>query len=326
MNPIVLEGRGLTKLFPGRPGQRRVGVHGVDIKLRHGQVLALVGESGSGKTTVARLLARLLPADHAELRLHGRPVGGTVNRRNLEYRRQVQMIFQDPFASLNPVKTVGHHVRRPLAIHQGLHGADADRAAAELLVRVGVAPAEEHLHRYPHELSGGQRQRVAVAAAIAARPDVLLADEPTSMLDVSIRVEILNLIRDLTDEQGLAVLLITHDLASARYIADDVMVMHSGHVVEHGPADEVLDQPRHPYTRLLLDAIPDPTEGLRSLPAARPGGPRAGIGPACPFLGRCPISEEQCAHGLPPLAAVNDRHIIRCPIVLTDTVHKGAKT
>lgn len=235
-----------------------VGVHGVDIELYRGRVLALVGESGSGKSTIARILARLVTPDEGEITLHGRAVTGGAGHRDLWYRRHVQMIFQDPFATLNPVKTIAHHLRRPLAIHRRLRGCAADLAADELLDDVGIAPGADYLHRYPHELSGGQRQRVTIAAALAASPSVLLADEPTSMLDVSIRISLLNLIRSLAVERQLAVLFITHDLASARYVGDAIMVLKDGVVVEHGPIDEVLDAPRHPYTRLLLDAVPEP--------------------------------------------------------------------
>ncbi len=259
-SPLVLEGTGLTKRFAVGKGADAtvVGVHGVDVALEQGRIVALVGGSGSGKSTVARLLGRLAQPDGGVIKLRGQEVSGRAGRRDLGYRRTVQMIFQDPFATLNPVKTVAHHLRRPLAIHQGLRGRSADRAATDLLESVGISPGVDYLRRHPHELSGGQRQRVTIAAALAARPSVLLADEPTSMLDVSIRTSLLNLIRSLASDRGLAVLFITHDLASARYIADTIMVLRDGVVVEQGRIDDVLDAPRHPYTDLLLASVPEP--------------------------------------------------------------------
>jgi ABC-type glutathione transport system ATPase component len=219
--------------------------------------VALVGESGSGKSTIARLLLRLTGADAGEIRLDGVDVLARERRASLAYRARVQMIFQDPFGSLNPVHGVAHHLVRPLLRHRRCAPGEARRGALELLRTVGLEPAEEFLERRPHELSGGQRQRVAIARALAVEPDVLIADEPTSMLDVSIRVGILNLLARLKRERGLAILLITHDLASARYLADRVLVLYRGQVVEDGPTDDVVERPRHPYTQALLAAVAD---------------------------------------------------------------------
>jgi peptide/nickel transport system ATP-binding protein len=235
----------------GRAKRTLRAVDGVSFTLRSGETTALVGQSGSGKSTTVRMLARLTTPTSGEILLGGERVRST--RR---YRKDVQMIFQDPFASLNPAHTVGYHLRRPLKIHRS--ATDVRRGVYDLLERVSLTPVERYARRYPHELSGGQRQRVAIARALAPRPKVLLADEPVSMLDVSIRLEILNLIDALKREEDLAVLYVTHDLATARYFASEIMVMYGGRIVESGPADEVILRPTHPYTRLLESAAPDP--------------------------------------------------------------------
>src|SRR6185437_15396799 len=266
---VVLEAQGLTKHFAVRRHGRELltranrSVHAVDdvtVTLRRGMVTALVGESGSGKSTVAKLLAQLEPRTSGDIMLHGESVrvhGGRPFRR---YCRRVQMIFQDPFASLNPVHTVRYHLTRALKIHEraGNSRDDLERALRSLLERVQLTPPERFLDKFPHELSGGQRQRVAIARALGARPEALLADEPVSMLDVSIRLGVLNLLRDLKERLNLAILYITHDIASARYFADETLVMYAGRLVEGGDSETVTQQPAHPYTRLLVDSAPDP--------------------------------------------------------------------
>ncbi len=233
-------------------------VDGVDLALRSGQVLALVGESGSGKSTVARLLARLYPQTSGQVLLHGEAVTALKGRAFRAYCRKAQMIFQDPFASLNPVHTVRYVLTRSLRIHhRGLRGDALEDALHALLERVQLAP-DVYVDKFPHELSGGQRQRVAIARALAADPEVLLADEPISMLDVSIRLGVLNLLRDLRDRLGIAILYITHDIASARYFADEILVMHHGEIVERGEAEQVVQHPTHEYTQLLIASSPDP--------------------------------------------------------------------
>jgi peptide/nickel transport system ATP-binding protein len=256
----ILEAVNLSKHY--RVRTRRFGrastlraVEDVSLALSPGRVTAVVGESGSGKSTVSRLLARTTTPTSGSLLLDGVPVaGGRVGR---DYRARVQLVLQDPFASLNPVRDVRYILGRPLRIH-GYAGDDVDASILDLLRRVALEPAEQFIDKYPHELSGGQRQRVAIARALAVRPDVLLADEPVSMLDVSIRLGVLNLLADLRDRDGLAILYVTHDIASARYLSDTIAVMYAGRIVETGPAVDVTDDPRHPYTRLLLSAAPDP--------------------------------------------------------------------
>jgi peptide/nickel transport system ATP-binding protein len=270
----TLEVQRLGKRFPVRgTGLRREtldAVADVSFTLRPGHVTALVGESGSGKSTVARLLARLYAPTDGKILFDGQDVGAQRRRKTLlAYRSQVQMIFQDPFASLNPVKRIDHHIARPLEIHGICSHRDVDARVRELLGRVGLVPPDVIAQKYPHQLSGGQRQRVAIARALAVEPSVILADEPISMLDVSIRIGILNLILQLKRELGIAFLYITHDIASARYVADEVLVMYRGRIVEQGPTDDVLLDPRHAYTRLLLSAVPNPESGLRLEPLVR---------------------------------------------------------
>jgi peptide/nickel transport system ATP-binding protein len=246
----------VTKVF-GRGDGRVYAARKVSLALHAGRALALVGESGSGKTTAARLIMREYQPDEGHLLFRGSPVkrgGGGLRA----YRSAVQMVFQDPFSSLNPAHTVRYHLERPLRLHQpALKEAERQTAIAELLTRVKLDPAMI-VPKYPHELSGGQRQRISIARALAVDPEVIVADEPTSMLDVSVRLGILNLLNDMKRELGLALLYITHDIATARYVAEDIMVMYAGQIVEWGATESVLADPQHPYTRLLLSAVPDP--------------------------------------------------------------------
>jgi peptide/nickel transport system ATP-binding protein len=264
-----LEVRNLSKRFPlGSSLLRRQELRAVDdvsFSLRPGTVTALVGESGSGKSTVARLIARLYAPSDGSILFHGEDVARARTRRALlRYRSQVQMIFQDPFGSLNPVKRVEHHIARPLLIHGIVpRGAVAERVR-ELLTSVGLVPADHIAQKYPHQLSGGQQQRVAIARALAVEPEILVADEPISMLDVSIRIGLLNLILDLKETRRIAFLYITHDIASARYVADELLVMYAGRIVEQGPTEAVLGEPLHAYTKLLLSAVPNPDFGLQA--------------------------------------------------------------
>ena len=314
-----IEVRGLTKYFAAGTGlvPNRSRVHAVDdvtFALRPGTITALVGESGSGKSTVALLLARLYDPSAGTVLFAGKDVSGERRRGDvLRYRSQVQMIFQDPFGSLNPVKTIRHHLTRPLRIHKIVPGGRIDARLEELLKTVGLTPADKYLEKYPHELSGGQRQRVAIARALAVEPSVLVADEPTSMLDVSIRIGILNLMLRLKEERELAFLYVTHDLASARYVADDILVMYAGQIVEQGPIEQVLADPLHPYTRLLLSAVPDPTAAGRAPIELRKGLAAAAVDPAegCRFAGRCPLRIPVCTELTPELVAPTPGHSAR---------------
>jgi peptide/nickel transport system ATP-binding protein len=319
MSGPALEVNGLTKHFRvGNAVLDRSRVHAVDdvsFALRPGTITALVGESGSGKSTVGRLLLKLHDATGGEVVFDGRDVARARRRRDvLRYRSQVQMIFQDPFGSLNPAKTVHHHLARPLRIHRVVPGDRVDARVDELLETVGLAA--KYAGKYPHELSGGQRQRVAIARALAVEPRVLVADEPISMLDVSIRIGILNLMLDLKEEHDLAFLYITHDLASARYVADEVLVMYAGQIVERGPAETVLSEPLHPYTQLLLASVPDPESGPRDEIAVRKGLAAAAVDPAdaCRFVGRCPLAIPVCSRLTPPLVEARPHQSARCHV------------
>jgi peptide/nickel transport system ATP-binding protein len=226
------------------------------------------------------------------------------------------MIFQDPFGSLNPVKTVAHHIERPLKIHRIVPPDAVTERVHELLSRVGLVPADKYAAKYPHELSGGQRQRVAIARALAVEPRVILADEPTSMLDVSIRIGILNLMLALKEERDLAFLYVTHDLASARYVADEMLVMYAGQIVEQGPTEEVLQNPLHPYTRLLLSAVPDPGAGLRLDYLAVRRSHHGAVDPVagCRFVERCPLAISVCSERTPELVEARPGQRARCHV------------
>ncbi|MGO1201496.1 MAG: ABC transporter ATP-binding protein [Dermabacteraceae bacterium] len=267
----VLEGLHLIKEYPvgARSGllrrQRTMrAVDDVSISLARGRVTAIVGQSGSGKSTLGRMLARLIPATSGQIFLEGREVPAKEGSGHREYVGDVQLTLQDPFASLNPLRRVAYTLGRAVRIHQDVRGkADIHERSLELLKRVGLAPAERYLDRFPHELSGGERQRISFARALAASPKVLIADEPVSMLDVTIRREMLDLIDSLRRDEALAVLYITHDLGSARRYSDEVMVMHHGQVVESGQSRAVIDDPQHEYTRRLLAAAPNPAARRR---------------------------------------------------------------
>jgi peptide/nickel transport system ATP-binding protein len=310
--PLAMEAVSLSKDFRLGRGVTLHAVRDVSFSLYRGAVVALVGESGSGKSTVARLLAGQERLTSGAIRLDGKQIDLSSRRAFRRHKSAVQLVFQDPFASLNPVHTVRYHLERPVKLHGGKPG-----AVAELMEQVRLVPASKFLGKYPHELSGGQRQRVSFARALAARPEVLLADEPVSMLDVSIRLEMLNLLDDLRRRFQLALLYITHDIASARYFADEVLVMYAGQVVERGPAEELTQHPAHPYTQLLIASAPDPDRFGDTLrgdgETARPG--RATAGPAdsgCPFSTRCPFADDQCRRESPALTRIATARSAAC--------------
>ena len=312
----ALEGRDLTKSFWVKQGRgplaRKARVHAVEavsVRLDAGKVTAIVGESGAGKTTVARMLAKIIKPDAGGVFLDGEPAP---TGRPKSYAAKVQMVFQDPFASLNPVHRVRHQLVRPLEIHHIADG-HVDQAAEELLRRVTLEPAAQFLNKFPYELSGGQRQRVAIARALAVRPRVLLADEPVSMLDVSIRLGVLNLLADLRDRDHLAILYVTHDIASARYLADTIVVMYAGQLVEAAPSVDLTDHAAHPYTQLLLSAAPDPDRDEAPKLAAR-GAPPSLLAPpsGCRFHPRCPYAMDICKRQVPPNFAISAGHLAAC--------------
>ncbi len=317
----ALEATGLRKDFKLGGGEVLHAVADVSLSLNRGAVVALVGESGSGKSTVARLLAGQDRPTAGEISLDGKPIDVATRGAFRRYKSQVQLVFQDPFASLNPVHTVRYHLERPVRLHrQAPHGqagskAEVGKEVDELLEQVRLTPAGQFASKYPHELSGGQRQRVSFARALAARPSVLLADEPVSMLDVSIRLEMLRLLDDLRRRLSLAMLYITHDIASARYFSDEILVMYAGQIVERGPAEDLTQRPAHPYTQLLVASAPDPDNLGSSLRkgAARSSRPaEVAATSGCPFSSRCPFADDRCRQEDPPLQSISASRSAAC--------------
>ena len=251
----TLEFKNVTKRYRIRGAGDLFALDDVSFTLTSGRTIALVGQSGSGKSTIAKILTQLETPTSGDILLDGTPIPRR-GRRLRAYRQQIRMVFQDPYASLNPYHTIRHHLERPLRLHEVVPRADVDAEVTRLLQRVRLDPGLAD--RHPHELSGGQRQRVAIARALASRPGLLIADEPVSMLDVSIRLGVLNLLAELQRDSNLGVLYITHDLATARHFSDEIMVLNKGVVVEAGPADDVILDPQHEYTRRLRDASPNP--------------------------------------------------------------------
>jgi peptide/nickel transport system ATP-binding protein len=323
--PLV-QVRGLVKHFPITRGivfQRRVGavkaVDGVSLEVMRGETLGIVGETGCGKSTTARLIMRLLDSTDGEIEFEGQDITRVRGASLKAVRRQMQMIFQDPYSSLNPRKTVGSIVGEPFAIH-GLEQGKGERrrAVQELMETVGLNP--EHYNRYPHEFSGGQRQRIGVARALALKPKLLIADEPVSALDVSIQAQVLNLLRDMQRHFGLTLIFIAHDLSVVRHMCDRVAVMYLGKIVETGPNEELYAFPRHPYSGALLSAVPvaDPSAPRRERrllsgdvpsPANPPGG--------CRFHTRCPKAQERCSEVEPVLEDKGSGTLAACHYPLT---------
>jgi len=326
---LILEVRQLYKFFPMRQSFLNMllrrkpevvrAVDGVSFWLEKGEVLALVGESGCGKTTIARLLIGLENATSGEILFKGQGVGvGRQDKKPIslkQLRQRAQVVFQDPYESLNPRATIFDIVAEPLIVH-GLarDNQERHRRVTKSLEEAGLRPAEDFLLRYPHELSGGQRQRVVIAGAMVLEPELLLADEPVSMLDVSIRAEILNLLNALRRSRGISILFITHDLGTVGHFADRLAVMYLGRIVEIGPTGEVLKNPQHPYTRALLSVVPVPNPKLRRKmvilsgetpnPINLPGG--------CRFHPRCPVVMETCKLSDPPFVELGNTHQAAC--------------
>ena len=322
---IILEVRNLKKYFQaGRPGwfsRREEFVHAVDdidLQLRRGEVIALVGESGCGKSTLSLTLMGLEEATEGSILFEGVDITHATNRQRKKIRQRIQMIFQDPYESLNPTQTIEEIVTEPLVVH-GLTPQPAERRerVRRALEDSGLKPAEDYLQRFPHQLSGGQRQRVVIAGALVLEPHLLLADEPVSMLDVSIRAEIINLLADLRRARGISVIFITHDLSTVGTFADRVAVMYLGRIVELGTMEDVLKNPQHPYTRALLSVIPVPNPRLRRKRIILEGETPNPIDlPAgCRFHPRCPLAMDICRHNDPQLLPVSGSHSAACLLV-----------
>ena len=321
-NQNVIQVSGLRKLFPVRVGglfrRQEKFVHAVDdIELTVGkaEVLAVVGESGCGKSTLALTLMGLEKPTEGSIQINGQEITVLNGKEMRLVRRHIQMIFQDPYESLNPIMNIGEIVAESLQVHR----IESDKAAQRervigALEDAGLKPAANFLNRLPHELSGGQRQRVVIAGALVLEPDVLIADEPVSMLDVSIRAEILNLLLELRDRRGISILMITHDLGTVGYIADRIAVMYLGRIVEVGPTLSILQQPQHPYTKALLSVVPVPNprqrreriilQGETPNPIDLPSG--------CRFHPRCPIAQPRCQEIDPQLRLVPAGHEVAC--------------
>jgi len=316
---VAFEGkRSLLDALRRRPPRPVRAVDGISFTVNPGEVLAIVGESGSGKTTTGNQLLGLLPATAGTVVLDGQDLSDLSGRDLARLRRNVQMIFQDPYESLNPRMRVADIVAEPLRVHH-VTGSEAETKArvADALEQAGMTPASAFLHRLPFELSGGQRQRIAIAAALALKPRLLVADEPVSMLDVSIRADILNLLRALADDHGIAVVMITHDLSTVAAYADRIAVMYLGRIVEVGAAREVLAHPEHPYTRALASVVPIPDPTARRTPQILVGETPdpSRIPSGCRFHPRCPVAFDQCRVTDPPLVQLGNGHAAACLLV-----------
>jgi len=312
----LIEAEGLSKTFRSgglfRRGRAVQAVRQVDIGLTKGEAVGVVGESGSGKSTLGRLMLGLLQATEGSVRFEGRPLDRMPRAEWRLLRRRVQIVFQDPYGSLDPRRRVGAQIGDGLAIHQVVAAAERERRVGELLAMVGLDPL--HAKRFPHEFSGGQRQRIGIARALATGPDFLVADEPVSSLDVSIQAQILQLLGELRQSLGLALLFISHDLPVVRHLCDRVIVMYLGRVMEEGPADRIFAKPAHPYTRALISATPRLDPARRTKRILLPGDPPSPSDPpsGCVFRTRCAHAIEACAGAVPALRPFGEQRRVAC--------------
>jgi peptide/nickel transport system ATP-binding protein len=331
VSEALVRTEGLTRHFRvGKlfSGQVLHAVDDVNLTIGRGEIVALVGESGSGKSTLARLLARVYKPTRGEIYFEGRPLSSLRTRKErLAYCSDVPMVFQDPYSSINPAYRISHGIKRALRLHRGGLQRGGRRGEVErVLGEVGLVPPGKMTGKFPHELSGGQRQRVGFAQALAFSPKLIIADEPVSMLDVSIRIGLLNLMSELREREGVSFLYITHDVASARYIADRVLVMYAGHLVEEGPTEDVIQRPKHPYTQLLLSAVPDPRAPLGLSDAADVGEPPKVVNPkeGCRFRARCPYAIAECEAVTPLLRDIGPRRLVACHVARADVGEPAA--
>ncbi len=319
-NPI-LEIRDVSKIYKTKTGlfaghgKEVVALDRISLEINKGEIFGLVGESGSGKTTAGRLIVSLEETDQGEILLDGKPVTGLKGRKLKEFRGRAQMIFQDPYQSLNPQRSILDTVSEPLNIHRVGHSSGRKDHVRKALKSVGLSPPDDFLYRYPHRLSGGQRQRVAIARAMVLDPEFVVADEPTSMLDASISAQIFNILLKMRDELGVTQLFITHSLAAARYLCDRIAVLYHGRLMELGQADQVIQNPKHPYTKALLDALPkfghsgDRKRYGTLLPREREAAEEMG----CNFFPRCAVAQEsRCNLEKPVLKDLGSQHLVAC--------------
>lgn len=311
MSEILLEARDLYKAFPASHHRTVQAVSGVSLELREGSTLGLVGESGCGKSTLGRMLMHLITPDAGDILIQGTPVTGMSDADFMKYRRMLQMVFQDPYASLNPRMTVRNLIAEPLETYRMYRTREeTTRHVLELMETVGLPG--EFLHRYPHQFSGGQRQRIAIARAIAPNPKLIVCDEPVSALDVSVQNQILNLLKKLQQTRGLAYLFISHDLSVIRYVSDRIIVMYLGKVCETGSTEALFREPLHPYTRFLIASVPLPDPHCRGeRPQLATGEMPSPMAPpaGCRFHPRCPYATERCSKEEPELRQIGDRRV-----------------
>jgi oligopeptide transport system ATP-binding protein len=319
MSSPLLQIRQLTKYFPVRGGlfRRRIddirAVDGVDLEIYAGESFGLVGESGSGKTTLAKLILRLIEPTSGQVLFEEQDMLRLSEREMRSYRAHMQIVFQDPFSSLNPRMKVKQIIAEPIIIHRLARGAELEARVRELARLVGLT--EDHLHRYPHEFSGGQRQRIGIARALAVQPRLIILDEPTSALDVSVQAQILNLLLDLQRRLNLTYLVISHDLGVIRYMCDRVALMYLGRIVELGTVNQIFDAPQHPYTQALLSAMPEPDPDHQGEQIILQGeiSTLAGRIQGCPFAPRCPAPKiRACTEHMPPLLDIGQGHFVAC--------------
>jgi len=317
---VILQLKHVNKHFPIRTfGGYGAVVHAMDdvsFQLNRGEILAIVGESGSGKTTTANVISRLYIQTAGEVIFETEPLPEKMTKKEeIAYRKKVQMIFQDPFSSLNPTHTIASILSRPFVIHKLAKGKKAIREGIkDLLIQVGLEPPDQFIDKFPHELSGGQRQRVNIARTFSVNPELVLADEPTSMLDVSIRMSIMNIMLDLKEQKGMTYVYITHDLAGARYMSQNIAVMYAGMIMELGSATQVINETYHPYTKLLKSAAPAPEMGLKRERLITKGDIPSLVNPpsGCRFHPRCPYAQDICSKEIPEMKKADEGHYARC--------------
>lgn len=325
MNEVLVEVNNLKKYFPieqpflaslfSKERKMVHAVNGIDFNIRRAEIFGLAGETGCGKTTTGKLILRAMEPTEGRIIFEGRELNTMDNKEFQKFRRSMQMIFQNPFASLNPRKTAGDIIGLPLEVQSIASGSEKEEITLKLLEKVGLKPPSEMINRYPHEFSGGQKQRIGIARALATNPKFIIADEPVASLDVSIQARILNLMRDLKQDLGLTYLMITHDLTVAKYMCERIAIMYVGKIVEMASSEELFNSPQHPYTKALLSEIPipDPTINRERIKLMGEVPNSINLPSGCIFHPRCPFSTIRCEHEEPKL--IGDEHSVACHLV-----------